>query len=136
MIRRSLSLALLAMSLSVPALATTVVVPTDFATIQDAVDAAQGTTNGRVVIMSDATFDETVLISESLVLEAAPGYLPTVAGTGTCSGLGGNCTLDISPTAATPQSFTIRGLRLLPPANPTQDEATAPPSQVMVSPTV
>ena len=60
----------LALLTSSAALAATAVVPTDFATIQEAVDAVQGTANALVRIDSNATFVETVHATESVAIEA------------------------------------------------------------------
>jgi hypothetical protein len=104
--------------LAAPSWATTVIVPTDQPTIQGAVLAAQGTPGGTVIVQSNATFVETVTVTQSVVLEAGTGFSPTLQGSGACGGIGGNCTLDLRPNVPGP-NISVRGLRILPGANPT-----------------
>jgi hypothetical protein len=66
---------------AVPAAAggVTVTVPGDYATIQEAVDAAQNDLDpGEVIVESDGVFDEPVLIQEGVTLRAGDGFSPTI----------------------------------------------------------
>jgi hypothetical protein len=59
--------------------AATVTVPSDYLTIQEAVDNAQNDANpGEVIINSNDTFDESVYINESLILKAGDGFTPVI----------------------------------------------------------
>jgi len=61
------------------AFAATVIVPDDHATIQAAVTAVQNDADpGVVIINSDATFDESVQIFESVTLSAGSGFSPII----------------------------------------------------------
>lgn len=80
--------------------------------------AAQGTPGGTVIVLSNATFVETVTVTQSVVLEAGPGFSPALQGSGACGGIGRNCTLDLRPNVPGPQ-IAVRGLRILPGLNPT-----------------
>ncbi len=118
MTHRGRVLAFAVFLLAVPSFATTVIVPTDQPTIQGAVLAAQGTPGGTVIVQSNATFVETVTVTQSVVLEAGAGFSPSLEGAGPCGGIGGNCTLDLRPNVPGPQ-IAVRGLRILPGTNPT-----------------
>lgn len=101
--------------LAAPVAADTAVVPTDFPSIQQAVDAVQGTPDALVRIDSSAVFAGTVVAAESVRIEAGEGFRPTLRGaTGNCV-LVGPCTIELHPTVGG-QSFGLRGLRLEPPA--------------------
>jgi hypothetical protein len=117
--RRWLSLkaafAILVLLMPSAVLADTAVVPTDYPTVQQAVDAVQGTVGALVRIDSNATFSETVTATESVSIEAGIGFSPTIQGTATtCSGFGGGCTVSFNPIDTTAENFTLRGVRLLP----------------------
>jgi hypothetical protein len=93
--------------------AATGVVPSQYSTVQDAVTAVQGTADARVRIDSNDTFDETVRISDSVVIEAGQGFAPTLRGDDDCATDPiGRCTLEIRPNRATPSRIEIVGLRL------------------------
>lgn len=81
-ITRSLPLFAAALVIAVPTLsaaAATVVVPTDHATVQDAVNAVQDDTDpGEVIIESDGVFDESVTVNESVTVRAGTGFSPTI----------------------------------------------------------
>ncbi len=60
-------------------LAATAMVPDDYATIQAAVDAVEDDADpGEVIINSDATFDESVFIRQSVTLMAGSGFSPVI----------------------------------------------------------
>jgi hypothetical protein len=104
--------------LATPLAADTAVVPTDFATIQAAVAAVEGTPDAFVRIDSDATFVERVTATRSVLIAAGEDFRPTLQGTtGHCE-LSGPCTIELLPTLAN-QVFRLRGLRLVPPAGVT-----------------
>jgi hypothetical protein len=86
-------------------------VPTDQPTIQGAVDAAGA--GGTVIINSNATFDETVTITQALTIHGGSGFTPTLRGASDCSGQP-NCTLFLHPNSASPQMLAVSGLRLQP----------------------
>ena len=93
MSRRTMSAGALAMTASLLAAAPaaaggpTVTVPGDYATIQEAVDAAQNDLDpGEVIVESDGVFDEPVLIQESVTLRAGEGFSPTIEQDGTLVG--------------------------------------------------
>jgi hypothetical protein len=113
-LRRSLSA--LALAAAVPAAADTVVVPTDFATIQEAVDAVQGTINPIVQIASDATFTEMVVVTQSVTIEATGGFTPTLRGTTGLCVFAGGCAVLFNPSGAVTTNFVLSGLRFLPAA--------------------
>ena len=92
---------------ALPASAASVVVPTDHATIQDAVNAVQGTAGALVTIDSDAIFDETVTITDSVTIEAGAGFTPTIRGAGVN-------TIFFNPNSAGAVQLTLRGVRLRP----------------------
>ena len=96
--------------------AATVVVPDDFATVQAAVDAVQGTPDPVVRIDSDATFVETVIANLSVSIEAGAGFTPTIQGAGVSCGFSGGCTVGFNPNGVTDTAFALRGIRLLPEA--------------------
>lgn len=106
-------LALLTLGATV-ARADTAVVPTDYATVQAAINAVQGTAGALVRIDSNATFEETVVISQSVRIEAGVGATPTLEGADTeCTfDVAGSCTLNLSPAGATDTLVTVVGLRL------------------------
>ena len=95
--------------LPMPLSAATVTVPTDHATIQDAVNAVQGTAGALVIVDSDATFDETVTVTDSVTIEAGPGRTPTIRGDAT-----ENETIFFNPPGTSATSLELRDLRLLP----------------------
>jgi hypothetical protein len=113
----SLALALLAAGslLDRSATAATAVVPTDYATIQEAVDAVQGTPDALVRIDSNDTFAGSVGISDSVLIAAGAGYRPTIQGDDACSydGLSTHCTVGIAIDSASPVQVEFRGLRIL-----------------------
>jgi hypothetical protein len=65
------------------AVAVTVVVPTDELTIQAAVDAAGA--DGTVIINSNATFDETVRVTQSPTIHGGVGFHLTIRATDTAA---------------------------------------------------
>jgi len=92
--------------------AATAIVPTGYPTVQQAVNAVQGTVTPLVIINSNATFTETVTITQSVTIEAGSGYTPTIQGTGACYSSG--CAIYFNPNSASDQSLTLRNLILLP----------------------
>jgi len=99
--------AILMCAIASPLLADTAIVPTDYATVQGAVNAVQGTPDPTVIIESNAIFDETVTITESVTIEPGTGYSPTLRGVI-------SRTIYFNPNSISTQNFTIRGLTLLP----------------------
>jgi hypothetical protein len=91
--------------------ATTVVVPTDQPTIQGAVDAAGA--GGTVIINSNATFNETVTVTQSLTIHGGVGFTPTIRATGTCGGVA-TCALFFEPNSSAFQMLVVTDVRLLP----------------------
>lgn len=86
----------------------TVTVPGDYATIQEAVDAVQSDGDpGEVVVESDSVFDETVLITESVILRAGEGFSPTIERNGAPVG-----PLRIFATEDESTFVAVRGLTL------------------------
>jgi hypothetical protein len=108
-------LLVLGLATAASAAADTAVVPTEFATIQEAVDAVQGTPSPLVRIDSDATFTEMVAVTQSVTIEAGAGFTPTLQGTtsGGCVFLGG-CAVLFNPTGTQTTNFVLSGLRFLP----------------------
>ena len=71
---------LIATVFSGTAIAATAVVPTDYAAIQDAVNAVQNDLDpGEVIINSNATFNEWIVVNESVTLRAGIGFAPVIA---------------------------------------------------------
>lgn len=117
--RRSLSalvLSALAPFAAAPVAADTAVVPTDFATIQEAVDAVQGTPGALVQIASNAVFTERVTVTQSLTIEATGGFTPTLRGTTDVCAFAGGCAVLFNPQGAGTTNFVLSGLRFLPAA--------------------
>jgi hypothetical protein len=119
LLRRGAGAALLAVAIAGSATAETVRVPRDFAKIQDAIDAVQGTIDARVRIDSSRTFDETLRIEESVAIEAGARHRPTIRGAGGVRGacpadLGGNCVIDFRPAAGSDAVLALSGLTILP----------------------
>jgi len=107
--------AILVLLMPTAVLADTAVVPTDYPTVQLAVDAVQGTVGALVRIDSNATFSETVTATESVSIEAGIGFSPTIQGTATiCGGFLGGCAVSFNPADTTAENFTLKGVRLLP----------------------
>ena len=94
------------------AAALTVIVPTDQPTIQGAVTAAGA--DGTVIINSDATFSETVTVTQSLTIHAGAGFTPTIRGTSACGVGGPSCTLLFEPNSGSVQTLAVSGVRFLP----------------------
>ncbi len=95
-------------TLTPAARAVTVVVPTDYATIQDAVNAVQNDADpGEVVVDSDAVFAESVTIHQSVTVRAGAGFSPTVETTG-----GTNGPFVINANVASPTTVVLRGLTI------------------------
>ena len=112
----SLCRALAALTFGIPATVfatATVIVPTDQPTIQGAVNAAGA--GGTVIINSNATFDETVTVTQALTIHGGVGFSPTLRGAGTCGGLP-SCTLFFHPNDESPQMLAVSDLRLQPKA--------------------
>lgn len=93
------------------ALAITVVVPTDQPTVQAAVNAAGA--GGTVIINSNAVFNETVTVTQSLTIHGGVGFTPTIRGAGKC-GVVPSCTLFFEPNSDAPQMLAVSGVRFLP----------------------
>ncbi len=94
-------------------------VPSDFPTVQQAIDAAQGGVDAEVWLETDAILDESVLITGSVTLRAAPGYEPVLRGAGGAS----LSTIRFRPaTAVPPPELALRDLRVLPPATLAQGQ--------------
>jgi hypothetical protein len=100
--------------LAAPSRADLAVVPADFATVQGAVDAVQGTPEALVRIDSSATFVGRVTVSESVRIEAGSGFRPTLEGVAGDCALVGPCTIELH-TAIAGQRLDLRGLRVVPP---------------------
>jgi hypothetical protein len=74
--------AILGFAITSPLMAATVIVPDDYATIQDAVNAVQSdAVPGEVIINSNNTFNERVYISQSVTLRAGTGFSPIIENT-------------------------------------------------------
>ena len=86
-----------------PAGAETAVVPTDFPTVQAAIEAVQGTAGALVRIDSSATFAESVAVTESITIEGGVGYAPTLY------------SVDGDFAIAGARSLTLRNLTVVPP---------------------
>jgi hypothetical protein len=113
---KSLCRALAALAFGIPATvfaAATVIVPTDQPTIQGAVNAAGA--GGTVIINSNATFDETVTVTQSLTIHGGVGFTPTVRGASAC-GVQQGCALFFNPNSASPQMLAVTDLHLQPKA--------------------
>ncbi|QQR74002.1 MAG: hypothetical protein IPJ17_21470 [Holophagales bacterium] len=101
---------------SAAAHAATAVVPTDYATIQAAVNAVQGTSDALVRIDSNDTFVETVVAQQSVRIEGGLGFLPTLrAGSGACV-FARPCALSLRSSGNASPVYRLSGLRLLPAA--------------------
>jgi hypothetical protein len=113
---------LLLFASTLPAAAELAIVPRDHPTVQRAIDAVAGTPDARVRIDSNRTFDETLRIRASVVIEAGERYHPTIRGRReTCASpipaAPVNCTIDLqAPPRAVPHVL-LRGLRLVPANN-------------------
>jgi hypothetical protein len=96
--------------------AATAIVPTDHATIQQAVNAVQGTENALVRIDSNAIFTENVIATQSVAVEAGSGFSPTIQAVSTSCGIAlGSCAVGFLPDSdVTPMTFALRGVRLHP----------------------
>ncbi|MGH3055627.1 MAG: hypothetical protein ACRDL7_11685, partial [Gaiellaceae bacterium] len=90
------------------AFAITVVVPTDQPTVQAAVNAAGA--GGTVIINSNATFDETVTVTQSLTIHGGVGFSPTIRGASLCGP--STCTLFFAPNSAAAQMLAVSDVRL------------------------
>ena len=66
-----------------------------------------------MIINSNATFDETVTITQALTIHGGSGFTPTLRGASAC-GVQPNCTLFFHPNSASPQTLAVSGLRLQP----------------------
>lgn len=89
--------------------ADTATVPSPYATIQDAVNAVQGTSDPLVVINSNSIFVETVTITSAVTIQAGSGYRPTIRGAP-----GNPRTIYIHPNSASAQDFHLKNLNLEP----------------------
>lgn len=98
-----------------PLTAATAVVPTDFPTIQQAVDAVQGTPSALVLIESDATFVEAVRITASVTIRAGAGFHPTIRQGEVGCTVASRCAFAIRPPAGPLLRLELAGLRILPP---------------------
>jgi hypothetical protein len=98
------------------ALAATAIVPTNHATIQQAVNAVQGTENALVRIDSNALFTENVIATQSVAIEAGSGFSPTIQAVSPSCGIAlGSCAVGFLPDSdAIPMTFALRGVRLHP----------------------
>ena len=95
--------------------ADTAIVPDDFPTIQQAVDAVQGTPSPRVIIASDATFVEAVRVVASVSIRAADGFHPTIRQGEVGCTVASRCAFALNPAGTGLTRIELRGLRLLPP---------------------
>ena len=109
LIRLLSGLPLMILFTSVAAPAATETIPGIYPSIQAAVTAVQGTPDATVIINSDATFEESLTITQSVIIEAGPGYDPIIRGA-----VADTRTVYFNPNSATVQSFTLRGVTLLP----------------------
>jgi hypothetical protein len=108
---------MLALAAFVPrAHATTVVVPRDYPSIQQAIDATQGRLDAVVRIDSNRVFDETLHIERSIRLEAGPGFQPVIRGRNEACAFTapGNCTIDVTAPVLEEMVVVLAGLRLVP----------------------
>lgn len=96
---------LLAGALPLNALAL-VTVPGDYATVQAAVDAAQVSADPKVVINSNANFNENLVVTDTVEIVAGDGFSPTITGDSA------NGTVYLSYTGTTGQILTLEGLKL------------------------
>jgi hypothetical protein len=87
--------------------AAAVIVPTDHATIQAAVNTAQGTADPRVIIISSATFTESITITQTVSIESGTGYTPIIRGAS-------SDVIYFNPNSSSTQTFTLRNLTILP----------------------
>lgn len=88
--------------------AATAIIPTGYSTVQDAVNAVQGTVDPRVIINSNAIFAETVTITQSVIIEAGTGYTPVIRGTSPGK------TIYFNPDSTSTQALSLRNLTVLP----------------------
>jgi len=86
-------------------LAATAIVPTDYATIQAAVTAVQGTAGALVTVNSNATFTENITATQSVEIAAGVGLSPLIRPAA-------GSAISLEPNAATDQTFTLTGLRV------------------------
>lgn len=98
-----------------PLAGATAVVPTDFPTIQQAVDAVQGTPSALVLVESDATFVEAVRITASVTVRAGSGFQPTIRQGEIGCTVAARCAISIRPPAGGLTRVELVGLRILPP---------------------
>jgi hypothetical protein len=89
-----------------PLFAATAVVPTDYATVQDAVTAVESDADpGEVIINGNDTFDESVLIQESVTLRAGMGFSPVIERTS-----GWSAPIQIRATQDSDTAVLLRGI--------------------------
>jgi len=87
------------------AIAATAIVPTDYATIQAAVTAVQGTVGAQVIVNSNATFPENIIATQSVWIAAGVGFSPLIRPAA-------GSAITLQPSAATDELFTLSGLRV------------------------
>lgn len=98
-------LASLALLIVVPAAAFgQATVPGTHTTIQDAVNAVQGTGTPTVTINSSATFSEQVLVTQTVTIAAGPGFTPVIRPPSQQA-------IRFQPASGS-QTLTLRGLRI------------------------
>ena len=96
----------LVMCLPLPCLALSVTVPGDYATIQSAISAVQGTPGAQVTINSNATFVENITATQSVAIQAGPGFAPTLQ---PASGVA----VSLQPNTTSQQDFLLQDVRIL-----------------------
>ena len=102
--KRFLIAALAAAPLASHALSVTV--PGDYATIQAAVNAVQGTAGALVTINSSGTFVENVIVTQSVAIVGGTGFTPVIQPAS-------NVAVQFSPNSATQQNFTLDNISVL-----------------------
>lgn len=96
-----------------------VTVPGDFPTVQQAITAVEGSPDTEVRLATNGTLEESITITRSVTLRAAPGFSPTLRGAGATS----TSTIWFRPNVAAgaaPAELRLSGIRLLPRATLTQ----------------
>jgi hypothetical protein len=83
-----------------------------YPTLQDAVDAAQGTPDPKVTINTDGPITGSIVVTGSLTIEAGATFTPTIRGAS-----GSGSTLYFHPNSAGATSLTLRGLTVVPAAD-------------------
>ena len=88
-------------------------VPRQYTTLQQAVDAVAGTANALVLIDSDGVFDESLEISHSVAIAGGEGYRPVLRGRPASRGPAG-AIVSFEPGGRSHATLSLRRLRLEP----------------------